>query len=121
MFCLIVLCGSANAQTASAPTVPTEVGTTKMPPGSYLLIDQNTGNKYSLEVTSKGTMIFGPAPTTATGTTAVSAPSTTAPTAATPMSTATSKATSGVKGLAEKEAQKFIMNKGMSEIQNFVK
>ncbi len=113
VFCLISLSNNANAQTATnaAPTAPTEVGKTTMPSGQYLMTEVSSGKQYSLTVTDKGTMIFGPAPVTpaAAAATAAAAPA------------ASSKAASGVKGLVEKQAEKYIQTKGVSELQNFIK
>jgi hypothetical protein len=85
----------------SAITGPTEVGTTTMTPGQYAVIDQNSGAKYSLTVTTKGTMILGPAP-----------------------ATAASKA-SGLEGLAESQMKRSVTNmvekQGMSEMKGLIK
>ena len=117
VFCLVSLSNNANAQTTTnaTPTAPTEVGKTTMPSGQYLMTDVSSGKQYSLTVTDKGTMIFGPAPAPA-----APAAATTAATAKAAPS-ASSTATSGVKGLAEKQVEKYMQNKGMSELQNFIK
>jgi hypothetical protein len=100
---------SANAQTVESSTAPTEVGTTTMTPGEYSVTDQGNGKKYSLMVTTKGTMILGPATTTV-------APTTT---------TTTTKTTSGLEGLAQSQMKKgmttLIEKQGMSEIKGLVK
>ncbi|PWU03155.1 MAG: hypothetical protein C5B53_00815 [Candidatus Melainabacteria bacterium] len=44
-------------------TSPTEVGTTTIPSGNYVVMDQSTGKSYPLSVTTNGTMIIGPAGT----------------------------------------------------------
>jgi hypothetical protein len=41
-------------------TSPTEVGTTTIPSGNYIMTDQTSGKAYSLTVTERGTMILGP-------------------------------------------------------------
>lgn len=42
-------------------TTPTEVGTTSIPSGDYVVTDNTTGKSYGLTVTTKGTMILSPA------------------------------------------------------------
>lgn len=44
-------------------SAPTEVGTTSIPSGNYVVMDQSTGKSYPLSVTTNGTMIIGPAGT----------------------------------------------------------
>ncbi len=94
-----------------ASTAPTEVGSTTMPAGQYSLIEQSTGKKYSLMITTKGTMICGPAPTV--------------PTTTTGASTTTATKTSGLEGLAKTQMQKgmstLIEKQGINELKNFVK
>ena len=41
-------------------TTPTEVGTTSIPSGDYVVTDKSTGKTYGLTVTTKGTMILSP-------------------------------------------------------------
>ncbi len=113
----ILSCVSLNhpveAQTSSDLTAPTEVGNTTMPPGQYTMIEQTTGKKYSLMVTTKGTMICGPA-AAVPASTAVAVPA-----AQTPAKT------DGIKGLAETQMQKgmstLIQKEGMSEIKKLMK
>ena len=42
-------------------TEPTEVGTTTIHPGEYVLTEKKSNKAYSLMVTKKGMMIMGPA------------------------------------------------------------
>jgi len=117
--CILSMTSNITAQgaddTTTTPTAPTEVGTTTMPPGQYMVIDQGSGKKYSLMVTTKGTMILGPAPTATASASAV--PGAAAASAA--------SSSSGLTGLAEKEMRKgvttVIEKQGMSEIKNFIK
>jgi len=119
IFCVLSVSTNTMAQstdTATAvSTAPTEVGTTTMPAGQYTVIDQTSGKKYSLMVTTKGTMILG------------SAPIATASAAVAPGADAASAASSksGLTGLAERQLQKgattLIEKQGMSEIKSFIK
>lgn len=99
---------SSQTNVDTGPIAPTEVGTTTMPPGQYSLTEVNTGKKYSLTVTDKGTMIFA----------AATAPATAASTPAT-------SSTSGLTGLAEKEIGQgvggLVEKQGMSELKKFMK
>jgi len=99
---------SANAQTADPISAPTEVGTTTMPPGEYSVTDQASGKKYSLMVTSKGTMILGAATAAATTTT-----------------TTTKTTATGLQGLAESQMKKGVTNmiekQGISQIKGLIK
>ena len=111
--CLISTNNFASAQTTDTATkaditAPTEVGTTTMPAGQYLVIDQVSGKKYSLMVSSKGTMILGPAPVAA----AAGAPAAT---------TGKPTKTSTVESLAEKQVGNYIKNEGLSKMENMIK
>jgi len=53
-------------------TTPTEVGTTTIPSGNYVVTDEATGRTYPLTVTTQGNMIIGPAGTTTRGLSGVS-------------------------------------------------
>ncbi len=111
IFCLMSINNIAHAQTTQMAantdiTAPTEVGTTTMPAGQYLVTDQVSGKKYSLMVTSKGTMILGPGPVAAAGA---------------PAASGTSATTSAAKSLAEKEVGNYIKKEGMGKIENMIK
>lgn len=65
-WCFVLLTLSTPAAFAQGAqkeiTTPTEVGTTSMPAGNYLVTEQSSGKSYALMVSSKGTMILSPAP-----------------------------------------------------------
>jgi hypothetical protein len=42
-------------------TTPTQVGTTTIPSGTYVMTDETTGKTYPLIITKNGTMVLGPA------------------------------------------------------------
>jgi hypothetical protein len=102
--------------TLQAPGVPHDVGTTTMPPGRYSVIEQNTGKKYSLMVTTKGAMILS---STSASTTASTTTATTAPPAA------PNNNNSDLKGQAQsriqKEVNRFIQKQGTNQLKNFIK
>ena len=104
-------------------TTPTEVGTTSMSPGQYIVTDQVSSQCYSLTITSKGTMILGPAPAgtraatigAAVTTAAPAATATTAaPGAATTAATTAATQTSTVNKLIDQG-----LEKGASELLKF--
>jgi|SRR5271163_2315608 len=108
---------TASAPASQAITAPTEVGTTSMPPGEYIVTDQLSAKTYYLTVSSKGTMILGPAPVGAASTAAAIAPGAATAAAATP--------TSAVKGLMEhgmeKGAGELMKLEGKGALQNLLK
>ena len=55
------LAQAQQVRNLSEVTAPTEMGTTSMPSGNYIVTDQTTGRAYPLTVTERGTMIIGPA------------------------------------------------------------
>jgi hypothetical protein len=97
---------TTTTTTVNTTTAPAEVGTTTMDPGQYLVIDQGSGKKYSLMVTTKGSMILGPA-------TAAAAPA-----------AASSKA-GGLQGFAESQMKQGVTNmvekQGLNEIKGLIK
>lgn len=87
-------------------TTPTEVGTTSMPAGNYIVTEQSSGKSYALMVSSKGTMILSPAPA---GASAAAVPVHASGAAAAPggqTATAEHKPNSQIKNLMNKEIQK---------------
>jgi hypothetical protein len=109
--CLAQSTTDATASTAAASSAPSEVGTTTMPPGEYLVTEQTTGKRYNLTVTDKGTMILGAATTPASTSTST---------------TSTTTTTGGfMKGVAkqgmEKGMSEMIKNEGTNELKNILK
>jgi len=98
---------TVDTNTSAENMAPSEVGTTSMPSGQYLVIEQNTHKRYSLTVTNKGTMILGAAPAAAVQT-AVTGAQTGAATASTGQ---TNQAGDLMKGLAKQG-----MQRGMNEL-----
>lgn len=107
---MVALSTSAvSAQGASKEiTTPTEVGTTSMPAGNYIVTEQSSGKSYALMVSSKGTMILSPPPA---GASAGVAPKAAAPAGAPADQTASAehKPNSQIKNLVNKEIQKGAM------------
>lgn len=96
----------AQLHTLAELTTPTEVGTTIIPSGTYIMMDQTTGKSYALTVTSRGNMILAPAPA-AQGLTG--APAT----------------RSGLGNILQREMQRGVTNViqrgGASQLQNLIK
>lgn len=109
---MVLLSTSAvSAQGASKEiTTPTEVGTTSMPAGNYIVTEQSSGKSYALMVSSKGTMILSPAPAGASAAVVpVHAPGSGGASAAAPgaqTAAAEHKPNSQIKNLMNKEIQK---------------
>lgn len=98
----------ANSQVSNTSTetmAPSEVGTTTMPSGQYLVIEQTTNKRYSLTVTNKGNMILGAAPAAAVQATGVQAGANAA------LPNQSNQAGDLVKGLAKQG-----MQRGMNEL-----
>jgi hypothetical protein len=60
-FALLGTAALAQVNNLTDVTSPTEVGTTTIPSGTYLMTDESTGKAYPLVITKKGTMVLGPA------------------------------------------------------------
>ena len=79
---------------------PTELGTTSMPSGSYMVTDESTGKSYPMTVTAQGTMVIGPAGTS---------------------TQALNTKPAGMKRGLEREVTDVIRREGTGEIQNLIK
>jgi len=62
-FALLGTVALAQINNLTEVTTPTEVGTTTMPSGTYVITDESTGKTYPLIITKKGTMVLGVAGT----------------------------------------------------------
>lgn len=131
---LIWASGVACFGQASAPasiTGPTEVGISKMPPGHYEVIEHDSGKRYQLTVTTKGSMILSPgkvapAVTNVSGVTAAAPAAVPAATAVVPGAVpVAAPGKSSMQRLMEKGMQqgmKEIMRKGgTKQLQNLIK
>ncbi len=101
-------------------TTPTEVGTTSMPAGNYIVTEQSSGKNYALMVSSKGTMILSPAPSGATA----KIPPASSPAAAVPAATPAQQEAAGLKSLMgkglEKGALQLLESGASKQIKNFI-
>ncbi len=122
--------GAAYADTTGAMTTPittpTEVGTTSMPAGNYIVTEQSSHQSYALMVSSKGTMILSPAPANAaaaqpTGTAAVPAAAVATPAPGVPAAGVGSATMTKLmsKGL-EKGAMQLIQSGATKQIKQFI-
>ena len=101
---------ASPAGTTSVSAAPSEVGTTTMPAGQYIVTEQSSGQRYSLTVTNKGTMILGAAPPAVSTSAASTAPGGTINKTGLLESAAKAGMEKGVSGLVKSQGEKELGN-----------